>query len=162
MLSLFHQNEISSSAALTTTSLSCMPFPQCSQAFEVSSSNSHIPRPSVTFRSPRNCKPSESVTQAFPSQDPLQLSMPSGITSLQSFQDKLSLFKFPFNSPCPQSSQASIFYYKALRVGENQLFFANMFSQITDEDTCKTWATPSHASENFWDFKPIFLVHQVS
>ena len=124
MLSLFHHNPINSSATCTTTSFSCeLPCSQGSQAFEVSNSNSHNSRPSATHRPPRNCKPSEPYLQAFSFQDPLQLFVPPGLASLQRSRNKFSHFKFPCNLLCPQCSQVSRIYYKALRVGENQLFF---------------------------------------
>ena len=84
MLSLFHQNAITSPTVLTTASPLCnMPCPQCSQAFEVSNPNSHILRPSATFCAPRARRPSEFSWQAFPFQVPLLPTVPSVLTSSQ-------------------------------------------------------------------------------
>ena len=131
MLSLFHHDSITSSATCTTASLPFKsPCHQDSQVFKVSNSNLQFPRPSATYRFPRNRKPSESNSQAFLFQDLLQLSVPPGLASLQSIRDKLFHFKFSCNPPCPQFPQASRFYYKALRVGENQLFFANNWPKL--------------------------------
>jgi hypothetical protein len=116
-----------------------MPFPQCSHAFEVSSSNSHIPRPSVTYRFPRNCKPSESLTQAFPFQDPLQLSVPPGLTGLQSFQDKLSPFQVSLQLPVPPVfTSFHILLQGPQSWREPTNFFANVPAKITDEVSSKT------------------------
>ena len=107
ILSLFHQNAITSSAAFTTTSsLYNMSCPQGSQLF-VPSVTFHYKFSSVhnNMSFVQHAVPSGLATILF--QDPLQLFVPSGLASLQSSRDRLSLFQLPCNFPCPQGSQAS-------------------------------------------------------
>ena len=125
ILSLFHQNIITSSATLTTTSFfvqHAVPsglatfYALCNFQLQVQqralrarnycttcralrARNYLVPRPSATSRAPRARKPSEFPRQAFLFQVFLQLFVPPGLASLQSPRDKLSLSKFSCNSP---------------------------------------------------------------
>ena len=108
ILSLFHQNIITSSAALTTTSFFVQhAVPSGLATFHaICNFQSQVQQRALRARNYlQHAVPSGLATISF--QDPLQLPVPPGLASLQSSRDKLSFFKFSCNFSCPQGSQAS-------------------------------------------------------
>ena len=139
MLSLFHQNAITSSATFTTASHPFKsPCHQDFQVFKVSNSNLQFPRPSATYRFPRNRKPSESHSQAFPFQGPLQLSVPPGPESLQSSRDKLPISSASATHRALSAHKLPEFITRPSELERTNYFFANILAKITDEDTFDT------------------------